>query len=743
MPAFRNSREHLFAELYRLDLLLNLQIERQRRAPASAGFDEFRGLFISEQEIDHLIDDARQAGSSLVTDDTRAMGTLLSTTQQYEQQMAEMTAAALAQGRHLSLPRLAQLFNLAPFDVDVLLVCLAPELDLKYEKLYAYLQNDVTRKKPSVALILDLLCRSLEEQLQARTHILADAPLLREQLVTFPTDGHNEHQNLLARSLKIDDRILNYLLDVETIDEQLAPCARVIVPAATFEELVLPNDLKASLVRLFQHQMGALNHSVHGGRLFLFQGPSGVGKRTAAEALCRLLGVKLLVVDLAELLATGYDDAPPVVRIFREARLQSAALYLDHMEILTAENDRAGRIRQRLLRLVEEFPGIVFAGSTQTFETLSQSRNPSVFSVVFPPPDYALRQQLWRISLQRAGCVVAKDVDLDDLADKFNFTAGNIGDAIVEAKRRSAMRRQDATYLAAADLYQACRTLSSTKLAVLARKITPLYTWNDIILPGDTLRQLQEICAQAKHRQQVFGQWGFDGKMSLGKGLSILFVGPSGTGKTMAAEIIARELQLELYKIDLAGVVSKYIGETEKNLSKIFEEAEQSNAILFFDEADALFGKRSQVKDAHDRYANIEINYLLQKMEEYEGVTILASNFRKNIDEAFTRRLRFIVDFPFPDEAYRRRIWEHIFPNKISLDADIDVAFLARQLQLTGGNIRNIALNAAFLAAADGGVVTMEYLIRSTKREYQKMGRLCVKADFGQYYDLVSDEQSL
>ena len=274
----------------------------------------------------------------------------------------------------------------------------------------------------------------------------------------------------------------------------------------------------------------------------------------------------------------------------------------------------------------------------------------------------------------------------------------------------------------------------------MARKVTPLYTWDDIILPADDLRQLQEICAQAKHRQQVFGEWGFGGKMSLGKGLSILFVGPSGTGKTMASEIIARELGLDLFKIDLAGVVSKYIGETEKNLSRIFEEAEQSNAILFFDEADALFGKRSQVKDAHDRYANIEINYLLQKMEEYEGITVLASNFKKNIDEAFTRRLRFIVEFPFPDETYRRRIWQHIFPEAIRPDADVDFAFLARKLQLTGGNIRNIALNAAFLAAADGGVVNMEHLIRSTKREFQKMGRLCVKADFEQYYEWVSDE---
>ena len=221
----------------------------------------------------------------------------------------------------------------------------------------------------------------------------------------------------------------------------------------------------------------------------------------------------------------------------------------------------------------------------------------------------------------------------------------------------------------------------------------------------------------------------------------MLFVGPSGTGKTMAAEIIAGELGLDLYKIDLSGVVSKYIGETEKNLSTIFQEAEQSNAILFFDEADAIFGKRSEVKDAHDRYANIEVNYLLQKMEEYEGITILASNFPKNFDDAFTRRLRFIVGFPFPEEVYRHRMWKSMFPPDAPLGQDIDFDFLSRKLKITGGNIKNIALNAAFLAAANAGVIGMKHLIRSTRREFQKMGRLCVKADFEQYFDWVQDER--
>jgi SpoVK/Ycf46/Vps4 family AAA+-type ATPase len=247
--------------------------------------------------------------------------------------------------------------------------------------------------------------------------------------------------------------------------------------------------------------------------------------------------------------------------------------------------------------------------------------------------------------------------------------------------------------------------------------------WDDIVLPEDSLAQLREICQRVAHRHRVLGEWGFDRKLSLGKGVNALFAGPSGTGKTMAAEIIANALGLDLYRIDLAGVVSKYIGETEKNLDRVFSAAQHANAILFFDEADALFGKRSEVRDSHDRYANIEISYLLQKMEEYDGIAILAPNLRQNLDDAFMRRLAFTVHFPFPDEASRRQIWTGIWPAETPLDGDIDHDFLARQYKLSGGNIKNIALASAFLAAEDEKPVTMAHLFQATRREHQKMGK--------------------
>ena len=259
------------------------------------------------------------------------------------------------------------------------------------------------------------------------------------------------------------------------------------------------------------------------------------------------------------------------------------------------------------------------------------------------------------------------------------------------------------------------------------------------MLPPRELQQLREICNSVVHWPKVHGDWGFRRKLGHGRALAALFTGRSGTGKTMAASIIARALELDLYKIDLAAVVSKYIGETEKNLDRIFAEGQTSNAVLFFDEADALFGKRSEVKDAHDRYANIEVAFLLQRIEAYEGLVVLASNLARNIDEAFARRMRHTVEFPFPDAAHREQIWRGVFPREAPLAADVDFGFLAQRFDIAGGSIRNVALAAAFLAAEDDSEIGMPHLIRAMAREMQKLGRLPARADFGGYYDLIRE----
>jgi SpoVK/Ycf46/Vps4 family AAA+-type ATPase len=323
---------------------------------------------------------------------------------------------------------------------------------------------------------------------------------------------------------------------------------------------------------------------------------------------------------------------------------------------------------------------------------------------------------------------------MEALASAFKLSPGQIRDAAVAAKNLAGLR---AGHVVPADLFSGARAQGGDSLGHLARRVVTPYRWDDIVLPADQLAVMREITATMKHRRTVYETWGFDRKLSGGKGLVVLFAGPSGTGKTMAASIVANDLGLDLYALDLASTVSKYIGETEKNLDQVFAAARQSNAVLFFDEADSIFGKRSEVKDAHDRYANLEVGYLLQQLESYDGVVILATNLRKNMDDAFVRRLHYAIEFPFPEEADRLRIWQGAFPENAPLAKDVDVAFLARQFKLAGGNIRNIALASAFLAAEESVAIGMAHIARATRREYQKLGKLVTEADFGRYLAMV------
>jgi SpoVK/Ycf46/Vps4 family AAA+-type ATPase len=269
----------------------------------------------------------------------------------------------------------------------------------------------------------------------------------------------------------------------------------------------------------------------------------------------------------------------------------------------------------------------------------------------------------------------------------------------------------------------AARSQAAPRLESLARRIDPAFGWDDLVAPDDTILQLRELCERVRDRKRVIGDWGFGGKLARANGATALFAGPSGTGKTMAAEIVAGELGLELYRIDLAGVVSKYIGETEKNLDRVFAAAETGSAVLLFDEADALFGKRSEVRDAHDRYANLEVAYLLQRLESYDGLAVLTSNLAGNVEEAFARRLAFTIHFPFPELEDRRRIWHIVWPAEAPVGDDVDFDLLAQELRLAGGGIRNAAIAAAFAAAADGGVVRMAHVLHGARREFQKLGR--------------------
>jgi ATP-dependent 26S proteasome regulatory subunit len=722
MDYFAESSEHLLAELERIDLLIRGQVARVRKLQASDG--QFRGLYISEQEVDALLDQPLGRPHWLGRNAGRP-AQLETALEQLREQIGRKTRASLDEGIELRLVTLQQLFELSRFEIDTLLVCLAVEFDLRYERLYAYLQDDVTKKRPSVDLVLNLLQPSAASKLVGQQRFLPTAPLLRHHLVELIDDPAQPRPPLLAKYLKVDERVIQYLAGSDAPDHRIRSYLCAVGAPMRPEPICSDQEVEHRLSEVVRNAPGSERMVV------CLRGPYGVGKQRVAAAVCRELGLRLLVVDLGRMAgddATGHEWRLSLVN--REARLQGAALYWTGFEAQASTEKKA--LIKVFSRSLTDRPRITFLSGEPTWQSGEDLPGTPFLRVDLPRPTATERSRTWRTLLDDGRSVDA-DLNAGTLATKFKFTRGQIEEAFATAEHLAKWRVPEDARVSMEDLYEACRLHSNQRLATLARKITPNYRWDDIVLPADRFAQLREICNQVKYRAQVYDDWGFDRKFALGKGLCVLFAGPSGTGKTMAADIIAGELGLYLYKIDLSTVVSKYIGETEKNLSRIFTEAESSNAILFFDEADALFGKRSEVKDSHDRYANIETGYLLQRMDEYEGTVILATNFRKNMDESFVRRLHFTIEFPFPNEEDRRRIWEGVWPEAVPRDPALDVQFLASRFQITGGNIRNIALSAAFLAADDSGVVAMQHLIRATQREFQKMGKVITDGEFREY----------
>ncbi|MCE7990098.1 MAG: AAA family ATPase [Caldilinea sp. CFX5] len=730
MEGYATSLQHLLAELERIDLLLQLQVGRARQLHATD--EAFQGLYIPEEEVDHLL--VAPAGLPRWATDPLplAQAEVQNALDQLALQVAWHKTVSKQRGIPLRLDQLAQLFQLDALDLDILLICLAPEIDLRYERLFGYLQDDITKKRPTVDLVLNLLSPSLDFKLTARARFAPNAPLVKHHLLHLFEDPAQVAPPLLNKCLKVEERVVSYLLDSDRLDQRLALFVEHRHPQLQIEEVLLPAEVKRRLVHVVRT---ARLHNTP--LVFYFQGPADIGQARTAEALCREVGKTLLVVDGARWVnANGRQpnqeaDLSTIVALLRrEALFQNAVLYWSAFDRVQAEQMGIGD--QALLHELAADQGLTILAGDALWEPTAARQELAFVRVEFPGPSYVERIQWWQRALQPVGHQVGhaalagttgEAVNLDELASKFRLSGGQIQAAANTARNLARWRDPEQENITIADLHTACRLHSNRKLATLARQITPHYRWTDIILPVDRLQQLREICNQVKHRALVHDEWGFDRKLSLGKGLNVLFAGPSGTGKTMAAEVVANELLLDLYQIDLSQVVSKYIGETEKNLDRIFREAQTSNAILFFDEADALFGKRSEVKDAHDRYANIEIGYLLQKMEEYEGMAILATNLRANLDEAFARRMHFIIEFPFPDEEQRYRIWCGVFPAEAPLAADVDFAALAQAYKLSGGNIRNIALAAAFLAAEEQSVIGMNHLQRAAKREFQKVGR--------------------
>jgi ATP-dependent 26S proteasome regulatory subunit len=612
-------------------------------------------------------------------------------------------------------------FNLSTFDLDILAIAIAPELDRSYERVYAYLQDDITNTRPTVDLVFNLLCSSIPEKLSRRKHFTSNAPLIDNRLLYL-----SSAPTLLSQHLILDSQIVRLLLQQPGLDSRLTSCSQLLESDRVSNTLYLKADVQTTLLAIVKEDWQKQQPL-----LLYFQGSDRISKRRTAQIIAKNRECLLLIADLAKLLEDKNNFQQQIQLLWREAWFFERLLYLDNFDLLYLQEHEI--LYRSFLAELEKNRGItILAGVQNWIPTATSIRG--VMTIPFTMLESSQRRECWQTHLKEAQIEI-EDRDLDMLSDRFVLTPDQIADAVTTAyntiRWRSLTQESEKLRSLFLHLCSAARAQSGHDLAVLARKIEPKYTWDDIVLHPNQIKQLQDICKEAEYRELVHQKWGFSAKLSLGKGINVLFSGSPGTGKTMAAEIIAHHLQLDLYKIDLSQIVSKYIGETEKNLNRIFNAATNSNAILFFDEADALFGKRSEVQDARDRYANIEVGYLLQKIEEYEGIAILTTNLRDNIDKAFERRLRFIINFNLPDAQNRYLIWQKIFPENAPCSADLDLKFLAQNFELTGANIRHIALTAAFLAADNSGVIDMNRIIQALQREYQKMGQVLRTRDLG------------
>jgi hypothetical protein len=600
-------------------------------------------------------------------------------------------------------PALIQLrasFGMSLFEQHVLMLCAGMELDTGLGQLCGAAQGDPTRAFPTLALAFTLFDDPAWESVSPARPLRYWRLLEVNQIGTQP---------FVTQPLRADERVVSAIKGLHYLDERLSPLLQPIAPPAQ------PSTLPPSQMECVKTALRALRQDPRRQRLPVLQlvGTDGPSKRELATELATELGLSLFRLP-AELLPAQALELESLARIWqRENLLLPLALYVDALELERPSS--ADGLGAPIARFLSHARGVCFL---DTREAWSNPGAPAVAIEVEKPTPIEQRQ-VWSALLEDG----AANGELPSrLSSQFN-----LGIADIESICRTALAEGDAGQLGRR-LWAGCLERTRPRLDQLALRLDARATWDDIVLPSAEVVLLRQIAAQVRKRSRVYDDWGFRERMNRGLGISVLFAGESGTGKTMAAEVIANEVELDLYRIDLSAVVSKYIGETEKNLRRMFDAAEDGGAILFFDEADALFGKRSEVKDSHDRYANIEVNYLLQRMEAYAGLAILATNMKGALDQAFMRRLRFIVNFPIPGVPERKRIWRRVFPEKVEVHA-LDYDRLAR-FNLSGGSISNVALSAAFLAADQGSPVTMPLVLDAARSEFKKLDRPINEADF-------------
>lgn len=669
LPAqpFADGIDHLEAECRWLDSRLADHV-RSLRDQGLFNEDPMRGLFLHEADVMAALD--RHQGPEAPRDRLR-----------------EIVDRRSALEPRPPLAAIAEAFGLDEFERLALLVVAAPALDRRFQTAFAYAQNDVSRRWPTVGLLLDLLTSTPGERLRRLDRFAAAAPLMAGALIHFAAG--EEDKPLADRALAVDDRVVQALLGLEAgLDPRLAACGASDAEDEHAEWTLPPLDLACP-----------------GGGLALIEAARDAGQRAMVRQACAAQGRGLLLVDGDAALSGAIPPAELGRLLGREAMLGGAALLIE----AGRSPSPAGALEALAAAAGAVGTPVFVAAPPDAFDSARLPPSMAVARVRLADPEPAQRLLWWETA-------IGPGPEAERLA-----WSTRLGPATIGRLRGTPP----------GEAVRAARALAARRLPAVMQPVAPRWSREELLLPGASLSRLDELTAYVAHWPQVIDRWGFGAASPQARHCLALFAGPSGTGKTMAASLVAAAADLDLYRVNLAAVFDKYIGETEKQLDRLFEAAADAGVALLFDEADVLFGSRTEVRDSHDRYANLSVAYLLQRVESHEGLVILASNLPRNMDEAFARRLSHVVAFPMPDAAIRRALWKGAFPAAAALDPSVDLPEIAATFELSGGNIRNAALAAAYLAAADGGAIAMPHLLRAITRELEKMGRAPIAADFG------------
>ncbi len=637
-----------------------------------------------------------------------------------------------AAGRAFPLDQVVVSYGLDPIETQILQLAVMPHLDLAFRSRIARYNNNILYDFVDVDFILNLLFPSRHERLQARAYFAADAPLIAQRLLSFAPAKDPKGTGLLAQELRPPERLADYLLCRRALDPALKAYAELLDPPTRLEEVALSPDDRDDLVGILRHFDATLSKlgrhepgqtgpfPVGEGLAVAFVGPSGTGKTMLAEALSNALSRPLIKVDAGRLASVSDRFGQLAEDLFNEARVQGAVLLFDRCEPLLAKGSPK---LPTLLAQLERFGGLVVLTTNRPDELDTGVERYVAWQLNLDMPGVDQRLHIWQGHVP-PDVTLADDVDLDDMATRFEITGGQIRSSWLVARKRALASREAPGVVTQPMLKAAASGQLRANMEDYSVRSKVSLTLDDLILPEKELVLIREVLAACQNRVFVMSKWGFGKRLVTGKGICVLFKGDPGTGKTLCAEILASELGMKLYQISIPKIVSKYIGETEKNIAKIFSTARANHSMLLFDEADSLFTKRVSVENAIDRFSNMETNLLLQEIERFEGITILTTNLDKNIDDAFARRIQFKIDFPFPDPDHRTLIWKSLVPKECPIEPGVDFEELGYSFELSGGFIKNAVVRAAYRAASRGDKITFADIEFAAEQECKSAGKL-------------------